>query len=367
MSSTAANDSGKRLLVASSAVVRLFGWPVWLAIALVILIPFILAPLMFFFEERQAPSPGQQISDYGKAVIPKQFIPIYMAAAEKYRVPWALLAAHHKVETDFGRDLSTSYTGAVGQMQFEPCTWIGWNYPGCKGTLGGLKGVDLTNIELIKKYGGYGEDADHDFKADPNDPWDAIFAAAHYLADNGAAKGNLKQAIYAYNHDPNYVAMVLKYMNLFVQPDVSQPQIVSGGGMFIYPLPISQRITSGFSLARLHPVLGYVRPHYGVDFGRPPSGESVEGKPVVAAASGKVVFSGVMGGYGNIIIIDHGHGIETRYGHLEKRLVSEGQTVKTGQVIALCGHTGTATGPHLHFEVRINGTPVDPIPYLKGK
>jgi hypothetical protein len=363
MHTTAQNESRTRTIIL--ALPKLFGWKVWLIIGGIFLIPFVLTPLMFFFENRP-PAPSDQISEYGKEVIPKEYIPIYQRAAEKYDVPWALLAAHHKVETDFGRNLSVSHTGARGHMQFEPCTWVGWKYPGCKGTLGNLPAsVDITDLELIQKYGGYGTDGDGDLRADPNNPWDAIFAAAKYLSAHGAKK-DVKKAIYAYNHDPGYVSKVEKYMGLFVDPEKNQEsQVVSSQSGWVYPLPASRQITSGFSMARKHPVLGYTRPHYGIDFGRPPSGASIFGKSVVSVSDGVVSYSGRMGGYGNVIIIDHGGGISTRYGHLSARSVQKGQTVKKGQVIGKVGQTGLSTAPHLHFEVRVNGTPVDPVKYLR--
>ena len=89
------------------------------------------------------------------------------------------------------------------------------------------------------------------------------------------------------------------------------------------------------------------------------------GTTVRAAAAGKVIFSGTQSGYGRLVIIDHGNGITTRYGHNSKLLVSVGQWVEAGERIALSGNTGNSTGPHLHFEIRINGSSVDPLKYLK--
>jgi len=90
------------------------------------------------------------------------------------------------------------------------------------------------------------------------------------------------------------------------------------------------------------------------------------GTPVEAAASGKVTIAGWQRGYGNVVYVDHGSGLSTRYGHLSKINVSVGQNVGTGEVIGLVGSTGRSTGPHLHYEVRINNQPVDPKPYLPG-
>lgn len=123
-------------------------------------------------------------------------------------------------------------------------------------------------------------------------------------------------------------------------------------GHFIRPVP--GRITSGFGM-RYHPVLHVRKLHTGVDFGAP------RGTPIHAAAAGVVLLAGYTRGYGNCVIIDHGGGVATLYGHCSSLGVSEGQSVKQGAVIGRVGATGYATGPHLHFEVRRNGTPVQPL------
>jgi murein DD-endopeptidase MepM/ murein hydrolase activator NlpD len=130
----------------------------------------------------------------------------------------------------------------------------------------------------------------------------------------------------------------------------------SGHGVLSSPIP-GAVISSGFG-PRVHPIFGDVRMHTGVDF------EAAEGTPIHAAADGVVVSAGVQGGYGNATIIDHGNSLATLYAHQSRMIVSAGQSVKRGQVIGYVGHTGYATGPHLHFEVRVNGTPVDPMPYF---
>ncbi len=98
--------------------------------------------------------------------------------------------------------------------------------------------------------------------------------------------------------------------------------------------------------------------HPGIDIGVP------SGTPVHAAAAGKVAWCGWMSGYGNLVMIDHGGGYATLYGHNTRVAVSCGQEVAQGAVIAYSGCTGFCTGPHVHFEVRVNGTPVDPLGYL---
>ena len=100
------------------------------------------------------------------------------------------------------------------------------------------------------------------------------------------------------------------------------------------------------------------RMHEGIDIAVP------SGTPVVASASGTVIVAGWLGGYGNLVVIDHGNGIATAYGHNTNVTVGVGQQVAQGQLIAYSGSTGHSTGPHVHFEVRVNGSPVDPLGYL---
>lgn len=133
------------------------------------------------------------------------------------------------------------------------------------------------------------------------------------------------------------------------------------GGTMTWPLPNYYTITSPFG-NRLHPVLKVYKMHTGIDI----AGSGCNGKNVVAAADGTVITAGWISGYGNTVIIDHGGGITTLYGHSQKLLVTKGQKVKRGEAIMLVGMTGYATGPHLHFEVRENGKYVNPLDgYLK--
>jgi murein DD-endopeptidase MepM/ murein hydrolase activator NlpD len=90
------------------------------------------------------------------------------------------------------------------------------------------------------------------------------------------------------------------------------------------------------------------------------------GEPIYAAASGRIITAGRQGGYGNLVEIEHGKGLATRYGHLSQILVTSGATVKQGQLIGRMGSTGRSTGTHLHYEVRIDGRPVNPRPYLEA-
>lgn len=117
------------------------------------------------------------------------------------------------------------------------------------------------------------------------------------------------------------------------------------------------RVSSGFTLARMHPILRRIRPHTGVDLAAP------AGRRVLAAADGQVHFKGRKSGYGNIVILRHGSHYETRYAHLMRfaKGLSSGGRVKRGETIGYVGQTGLATGPHLHYEIRIDGTPVNPL------
>lgn len=149
--------------------------------------------------------------------IPEEYIPIYKAAAEEYGIPWTLLAAHHRIETRFSTmDPLLSPAGAEGHMQFMPCTFVGWGYPGCEGLgKGNIPEKDKTDPAVIQKYGGYGVDANGDGIADPFDIEDAIFSAAHYLSKSGAADGEIEKAVFHYNHSDKYVQDVLWFFNEF--------------------------------------------------------------------------------------------------------------------------------------------------------
>lgn len=132
---------------------------------------------------------------------------------------------------------------------------------------------------------------------------------------------------------------------------------VKFNGHFIWPC--RGPITSPFGM-RYHPIFHVYRMHTGIDIGVP------SGTPIHAAATGTVITAQYLKGYGNTVIIDHGGGVSTVYGHASKLLVSAGEHVNQGQTIALAGMTGYATGPHCHFEVRLRGKVQNPIGFLKG-
>jgi len=130
----------------------------------------------------------------------------------------------------------------------------------------------------------------------------------------------------------------------------------------IWPVGVNGTyITSPFG-NRLHPIQGVYKYHSGIDIGN-----AGYGAPVLAAADGIVTYAGVMSGYGNCVMINHGSGIVTLYGHGQTIYATLGQTVKQGDVIMAVGSTGNSTGPHLHFEVRKDGVATSPIPFLKGE
>ncbi|TVP65517.1 MAG: peptidase M23 [Nodularia sp. (in: Bacteria)] len=131
--------------------------------------------------------------------------------------------------------------------------------------------------------------------------------------------------------------------------------LIRGTGILAFPS--NARTSSAFGW-RTHPILGYRRFHSGLDFA------ASHGSRIRAADSGNVIFAGWYGGYGRTVIIDHGKNMTTLYAHASELFVAEGQSVERGQAIASVGSTGLSTGPHLHFEVRRNGTPVNPADYF---
>ena len=123
-------------------------------------------------------------------------------------------------------------------------------------------------------------------------------------------------------------------------------------------MPTMGWLSSKFSQSRFHPVLHQNLPHEGIDLSAP------MGAPIVAPASGRVISVAHEPGYGNTFQIDHGNGIVTKFAHCSRIVVHVGQQVTRGQLIATVGNTGLATGPHLHYEVHVNGRPVDPLKYV---
>jgi peptidoglycan LD-endopeptidase LytH len=271
-------------------------------------------------------------SSAGRSAIPAALLPLYDTAAARFGLGGRgafVLAAINEIETDFGRNLGPSSAGAVGWMQFMPVTWAT-----------------------------YGLDGDGDGRRDPDDPRDAIPAAARYLRAAGAP-ADWYAAVFAYNHADWYVRQALaladRYQGactLAAAPDEGE----SGGGRLSWPTTV-HTITAPFGEQRP----GHV--HAGIDIGAP------AGAPIMAAGAGQVVVredTATSGGYGNYICLQHSARLRTCYAHLAAIIVALAQRVPRAAVIGICGQTGHAFGPHLHFEVRIgpDWSPVDPLRYL---
>jgi len=182
--------------------------------------------------------------------------------------------------------------------------------------------------------------------------------AGQTLADLAATYGVSQEAIRKAN---GLSGEPLPGQRLFIPEPRTVPQAAvlelggEGEARFIWPL--RGRLTSLFG-PRTHPIYGTPDFHTGIDLAVP------EGTEVHAAAPGTVTWAGARGGYGLLVVIDHGDGYSTYYGHLSRILVHVGQFVEVGQVIALSGNTGLSTGPHLHFEIRKFGEPINPLPLL---
>ena len=123
-------------------------------------------------------------------------------------------------------------------------------------------------------------------------------------------------------------------------------------------MPTAGWLSSAFSRSRFHPILHHARPHEGIDVAAP------MGAPIVAPAAGTVTLVARQNGYGNVLEIDHGNGIVTKYAHCSRIVVKKGQRVQRGEVVANVGSTGLATGPHLHYEIHVHGKVVNPLTYV---
>ena len=167
------------------------------------------------------------------------------------------------------------------------------------------------------------------------------------LANIRASKAEYKKALRNLEAESDRIEDLLR----------SQGSSGSGnpGGEFFWPS--AGGISSGFG-PRFHPILNYTRMHYGVDIG------GACGQPIWAADEGTVISAGYNGGYGYATVIDHGQGLATLYAHQTTIQVGSGERVRRGEQVGLVGSTGLSTACHLHFEVRVNGVPVDPMPYI---
>ena len=167
----------------------------------------------------------------------------------------------------------------------------------------------------------------------------------------------LQQEISAYKVEQAQIdAAIIQATNNTIGKDIQYT-----GGTMLWPVAISGTVITSYFGTREHPIQGIVKQHTGIDIGN-----ATYGSPVVAAEDGVVTYAGWLGGYGNCVMINHGNGIVTLYGHGQKILTELHKEVKKGDLIMEVGSTGNSTGPHLHFEVRVNGTSVQPLNYVNA-
>lgn len=174
------------------------------------------------------------------------------------------------------------------------------------------------------------------------------------LADNAAVLEQFEAA--EREAETNVANMVLA---LEKKRQAEAAAAVVGTGAFIWPVPSCTYLTSRFGL-RVHPIYGTTKSHTGVDIG------AESGATIVAADGGTVVIAGVNSGYGNCVMIDHGNGYKTLYGHMSSIAVTNGQTVSQGDTVGYVGSTGVSTGPHCHYEVWKDGARIDPEQFYTG-
>lgn len=175
---------------------------------------------------------------------------------------------------------------------------------------------------------------------------------ADVAKDNAALEAQIDKL----NAEANQLTALIKQQQAAAQASSSTTSKYQGGSM-LWPVPASHRISSPYGY-RIHPILKVRKFHSGIDI------PASTGTAIVAAADGTVIMSRYYGGYGKCLMIDHGGGRVTLYGHCSSLLVSQGQKVSKGQTVAKVGSTGQSTGPHLHFEVRINGSTTSPLSYV---
>ncbi len=254
------------------------------------------------------PVPASLIASGGLDIPPDQ-LAVMLQVSGWSGVPWQVLAAIAKVESNFGRNMATSSAGAIGYGQFLPAMWAVFGQGG-----------------------------------DPYDFRDALPAMARYLIHAGV-HDDVAEALYAYNHSWSYVSLVLSYATA-------------------YGYPGSGASASGLVWPSVGPISTYFEPprHTGIDIDQ----TMKPGTPVLAAHDGVVSFAGgdPCCGYGYYVMLVSPAGITTLYAHFESIGVALGQTVRQGQALGIVGCTGRCTGTHLHFEVSEGGVRRDPLEYL---
>ncbi|MFM6831857.1 MAG: M23 family metallopeptidase [Novosphingobium sp.] len=200
----------------------------------------------------------------------------------------------------------------------------------------------------------------------------AFFSSAAPALANSAASADIaaplraaeaaKAGVLADRGDEEFRRLFASWQQLDngILPSVAKPTTIRRAGVSIPSLaPVFvSHLTSGYGM-RVHPVLGGRRAHKGIDLA------AATGTPIRASADGVVEKADWFGGYGLFVSLDHGGAMETRYGHMSRVAVAEGQQVRKGDIIGYVGSTGRSTGPHLHYEVRVAGEAVNPVPYLQ--
>ena len=177
-----------------------------------------------------------------------------------------------------------------------------------------------------------------------------------YINELSADEKKLQEQITEYKNDQAEIERQILLATNVINPDIQYT-----GGEMLWPVAISGTVITSDYGVREHPIQGVIKEHTGIDIGNTPTGT-----PVVAAADGVVTYAGWLGGYGNCVMINHGEGVVTLYGHGNKILTSVNKKVKKGETIMEVGSTGNSTGPHLHFEVRVNGSCTSPWQFVKA-
>jgi murein DD-endopeptidase MepM/ murein hydrolase activator NlpD len=181
-------------------------------------------------------------------------------------------------------------------------------------------------------------------------------------------KGEQKIKIEGREGKKEVLAQIEKHNGVEVSKNILEEKILEAPQKQVVLKGTKPRPSTAATGSLSSPTRGTLTSRFGWRWGRLHKGIDISariGTPIYAADGGKVIFSGTQNGYGKMVVIDHGNGIQTAYAHNSKNLVSKGQRVHKGQKIAEVGNTGRSTGPHLHFEVRKNGTPVNPLKYVK--
>ena len=248
--------------------------------------------------------------------IPTEYIDIFRSAGREYQIPWTALAACAKHDNDFGR--------------------------------GENDGFFTLDEQIIKLYG---IDGNFDGEIDKNNARDAVYTLANLLSQKGFTESPRK-ALFNIYKSQSIVDDISETAQKYT--DTILPNIYGK-----WPLPVSFTYVSSPYGYRIHPVRNKRIFHEGIDI------PADIGTPVYPSSSGTVTYTGWRGGYGEMVVVAHATHTETRYAHLSEILVENGQRVTREDIIGSVGSTGISTGPHLHFEIRINGKPIDPEPWLR--